>query len=118
MLHLEESLKVKIVLGTALFGSAADPQAKFNTPAAAKIVLDIYRERGYNEIDTARAYPVGAPGTCEQLLGQIDDGNWMKLGSKIKSYAPGSHQAGKIAASVQSSLEALKIPQVNFSLQF
>lgn len=77
--------QVKIVLGTALFGDISDPQVKFNTPADARIILDIFRARGYTEIDTARGYPVGAPGTSEKLLGTLNQGNWMKLDTKVVS---------------------------------
>lgn len=71
MLHSEETHKMKVVLGTALFGSSADPQAKFNTPEAAKRVLDIYRSRVYCENGTARAYPVvlqGQASNCSDNL--------------------------------------------------
>src|SRR4051794_6823290 len=98
--HSENSPRVNIVLGTALFGDAADPQAKFNTAEDAKKVLDIFRARGYTEIDTARGYPVGAPGTSEKLLGTLNDGNWMKLDTKVVSWTPGPHLKANIQTSV------------------
>lgn len=103
---------VKVVLGTALFGDAADPQAKINTPEAATKLLDVFRERGYVELDTARAYPVGAKGSCEKLLGDLDVGKWATVDSKVTSWVPGSHQKEKIAISVEGSLKALKLPKV------
>lgn len=105
---------VKIVLGTALFGDASDPQTKFRTREDAKKVLDIFRARGYNQIDTARGYPVGAPGTSEKLLGSLNDGDWMRLDSKVVSWTPGSHLNGPIQSSVNDSIEALKTKRVQF----
>ena len=61
---------IKIVLGTASLGSALSPIAKINTPEAASAFVSTFRSRGYSDIDTARAYPVGRGGTCEQLLGE------------------------------------------------
>jgi aflatoxin B1 aldehyde reductase len=116
--HSGDSHRVKVVLGTALFGDAADPQAKFNTTEEAKKVLDIFRARGYAEIDTARGYPVGAPGTSEKLLGTVNDGNWMKLDTKVVSWTPGSHLKANIKTSVDNSLEALKTTKVRSPLPF
>jgi aflatoxin B1 aldehyde reductase len=104
--------RIKVVLGTALFGDAADPQAKINTPEDAKKLLDIYRARGYTEIDTARGYPVGAPGSSERLLGEVNDGNWMTLDTKVVSWEAGTHKKERIAESVAGSLEALKTQKV------
>ena len=103
-----------MVLGTALFGDAADPQAKINTPEDAKKLLDIYRARGYTEIDTARGYPVGAPGSSERLLGGLNDGNWMTLDTKVISWEAGTHKKERIAESVAGSLDALKTQKVRF----
>src|SRR2546423_1261632 len=50
---------IKIVLGTASLGSELSPIAKINTPAAASAFISTFRARGYSDIDTARAYPVG-----------------------------------------------------------
>jgi len=116
MPHSLPSPRVKVVLGTALFGDAVDPQAKFNTPEESKKVLDIYRSRGYTEVDTARGYPVGAPGSSERLLGTANDGNWMTLDTKVVSWTPGSHKKEKIIASIQDSLEALKASKVRSTL--
>ncbi len=66
----------RIVLGTAGFGSSADPQAKFNDASTTTPLLDLFRAHGHKELDTARAYPIGAGGTAgacplPPLLSQI-----------------------------------------------
>lgn len=114
MPHSEVQPRIKVVLGTALFGDSADPQAKINTTEDAKKLLDIYRTRGYAEIDTARGYPVGAPGSSERLLGELNDGNWMTLDTKVISWEAGTHKKERIAASVEESLKALKTEKVSF----
>jgi len=116
MPHSHHSPRVKVVLGTAFFGDAVDPQVKFNTPEESKKVLDIYRSRGYTEVDTARGYPVGAPGSSERLLSTANDGNWMTLDTKVVSWTPGSHEKENIRTSIQDSLEALKASKVRSTL--
>ncbi|KAF4633955.1 hypothetical protein G7Y89_g4159 [Cudoniella acicularis] len=111
--HSGISPRVKVILGTALFGDITDPQAKFNTVEEAREVLDIYRNRGYTEIDTARAYPVGASGSSEKLLGLLNNGDWMTLDTKVVSWAAGTHEKAKIRSSVENSLDALKTPRVH-----
>lgn len=60
----------------------------------------------------ARAYPVGAPGSAERLLGELNDGSWMTLDTKVISWAAGTHQKENIAESVAGSLNALKMQKV------
>lgn len=103
----------KIIFGTASFGSSADPHAKFHSAETATPVLELLRSRKYTEIDTARAYPVGAAGTSESLLGALDVGSWATIDTKVTSWAPGSHSKAGIEASVQGSLAALRTPKVH-----
>lgn len=103
------------MLGTASVGSAGAPMAKINTVEAISEFLDSFRSRGYSDIDTARAYPVGRGGTCEQLLGsaQLKIGTWANLGTKVQSFTPGSHRPEHIAASIEKSLKALNLENVD-----
>ena len=104
----EGGQKPLIIFGTASFGTGTS-QAKFSSPALANPVLDLLRARGVSDIDTARAYPVGSPGTSEALLGALNVAEWATLSTKVTSWAPGSHTEEKIRGSVRSSLEALRI---------
>lgn len=106
---------VKVILGTASLGSAEVPMAKITTPGAASEFLDAFRSRGYLDIDTARAYPVGRGGTCEKLLGskQLKIGTWANVSTKVLSFLPGCHRPNNLAASIDKSLEALNLDNVD-----
>jgi aflatoxin B1 aldehyde reductase len=106
---------LRVILGTASIGSAKVPMAKINTVESASDFLDSFRSRGYADVDTARAYPVGRCGTCEKLLGSKDlrIGTWANVSTKVQSFLPGSHRPKNIAASIDRSLEALNIERVD-----
>jgi aflatoxin B1 aldehyde reductase len=106
---------VKVILGTASLGSAKSPIAKIHTPDAANAFVSRFRARGYSDIDTARAYPVGRGGTCEKLLGekQLRLRSWSNVSTKVSSFMPGSHRARNIDASINRSLEALNVDAVD-----
>lgn len=106
---------VKIVLGTASIGSNRSPLAKINTPEDVDPVLDLFRSRGYFEIDTARAYPIGAAGTYERLLGQRSLSKWAEVSTKVSSFMPGCHSAKSIMRSINYSLEPLNVESVDMS---
>ena len=106
---------VKVILGTASLGSALSPIAKINTVEAANAFVSKFRSRGYSDVDTARAYPVGRGGTCEKLLGekQLRLRSWSNVSTKVSSFMPGSHRARNIERSINRSLEALNVEQVD-----
>jgi aflatoxin B1 aldehyde reductase len=106
---------IKIVLGTASLGSALSPIATINTPEAASDFISTFRSRGYTDIDTARAYPVGRGGTCEKLLGEtsLRLRAWSNVSTKVSSFMPGSHRAKNIETSINKSLEALNVDSVD-----
>ena len=106
---------IKIVLGTASLGSALSGIAKINTPEAASAFVSTFRSRGYSDIDTARAYPVGRGGTCEKLLGEklLRLRAWSNVSTKVASFMPGSHRAKNIETSISRSLEALNVDSVD-----
>ncbi|KAK5079592.1 hypothetical protein LTR70_009273 [Exophiala xenobiotica] len=104
---------VKLVLGTASIGSDRSPLAKISTPEDVDPILDLFRSRGYFEIDTARAYPVGAAGTCERLLGQRSLSQWAEVSTKVSSFMPGCHSAKSIMRSINYSLESLNVESVD-----
>ncbi|OAG01349.1 Aldo/keto reductase [Paraphaeosphaeria sporulosa] len=101
-----------VVLGTASFGTGT-PQAKFNSRETAGPLLDVCQQRGVHLLDSARAYPVGNPGSAEKLLGELGAGSWATISTKVTSWAPGSHSAAKIAESVPLSLDALGVDSVD-----
>jgi aflatoxin B1 aldehyde reductase len=101
-----------VILGTTSFGTGT-PQAKFDSAKTADPLLSILRSHGITTLDTARAYPVGSPGTAEKLLGALGVGKWATISTKVTSWQPGSHSAANIAASVPTSLESLGVNSVD-----
>ncbi|EXJ84887.1 hypothetical protein A1O3_05562 [Capronia epimyces CBS 606.96] len=106
---------LRVVLGTASMGSRLSPLAKITTVEDANKFVNLFRARGYADIDTARAYPVGRGGTCEKLLGEdaLRLSKWANVSTKVSSFMPGSHRAKNIAMSIDRSLEALNMDTVD-----
>lgn len=105
--------RIKIALGTAGFGDPSDPQAKFNDASTAVPLLDLFRSHGNLELDTARAYPIGAFGTAEKLLGDLKVGEWATIDTKVRSWVPQAHTKENVAKSVNDSLASLQVDKVN-----
>jgi len=103
----------EIVLGAGVFGAETDPLARFHTPEEVQLFLNIFREHGYKQIDTARNYSPHAPGTSKPLQGQTDFASWAVTDSKIRFTGPGSHTADKIELSIRQSLEDLGVDSIN-----
>lgn len=106
---------LRVVLGTASVGSHLSPLAKITTVEELQKFVATFRSRGYLDIDTARAYPVGRGGTCEKLLGEkpLRLSKWANISTKVSSFMPGSHRAKNIALSIDRSLEALDTDSVD-----
>ena len=106
---------LRVVLGTASVGSHLSPLAKITTVEDASKFVSTFRSRGYLDIDTARAYPVGRGGTCEKLLGEkpLRLSKWANVSTKVSSFMPGSHKAKNINLSITRSLEALDADAVD-----
>lgn len=101
---------IKVVLGTASVGSKKSPMAKITSIESLRTFTSNFRARGYLDIDTARAYPVGRGGTCEQLLGEeeLKLKTWANVSTKVSSFMPGAHRAKNLQLSVNKSIEALQ----------
>jgi aflatoxin B1 aldehyde reductase len=113
--HMPSKPPLRVVLGTASLGSHQSPLAKITTTEEVSKFVSTFRARGYLDIDTARAYPVGAGGTCEKLLGEktLRLSKWANVSTKVSSFMPGSHRAKNIAISIDRSLEALDADSVD-----
>ena len=106
---------LRVVLGTASVGSKQSPLAKITTVEDLQKFVSTFRSRGYLDIDTARAYPVGRGGTCEKLLGEeaLRLSKWANISTKVSSFMPGSHRTNNINMSIDRSLEALNTDSVD-----
>ena len=113
--HIPSKPPIRVVLGTASVGSSLSPLAKISDTDAVVKFVSSFRARGYSDIDTARAYPVGRGGTCEKLLGeeQVRLATWANVSTKVSSFMPGSHKAKNIQLSIDRSLEALNTDSVD-----
>jgi aflatoxin B1 aldehyde reductase len=113
--HVPCKPPLRIILGTASLGSSQSPLARITTTDGAMKFVSSFRARGYADIDTARAYPVGRGGTCEKLLGEdkLRLGTWANVSTKVSSFMPGSHKARNIQLSINRSLEALQADSVD-----
>jgi aflatoxin B1 aldehyde reductase len=90
-----------------------DKMARYDTPEEVNQFLQIFYDRGYRNIDTARNYSPHAPGSSEPRLGAVGAGEKFIVGTKVASREPGDHKKEKIAQSVDNSIAALKINQVD-----
>ncbi|KAH6679874.1 aflatoxin B1 aldehyde reductase member 2 [Plectosphaerella plurivora] len=105
---------LNLVLGCGNVGdTAADTMARFDTPDEVKAFLDIFLERGHTQLDTARGYSPGAPGTSEPRLAAVGAGNRAIIDTKIYSFQPGNHQKAKVTEAIDDSLSKLNIKQIN-----
>lgn len=113
--HVPCKPPLRVVLGTASVGSHLSPLAKITTTEDLQKFINTFRSRGYLDIDTARAYPVGRGGTCEKLLGekQLRLSKWANVSTKVSSFMPGSHRPKNINTSIERSLEALDADTVD-----
>lgn len=85
--------------------------ARFDTLEEVKELFDAFTKRGYNRVDTSRAYSPHAPGTSEPRIGAVAGGAFI-IDTKVTS-TPGSHTKEKILQEIDGSLKELKIEQIN-----
>jgi len=104
---------LNVLLGAANFGykpSASGVQVT-SDKSLIESILQLYKENGYNQIDTARTY---GDGTSEQILSAVDYATrGFILDTKIRSYFPGAHQKELVIKSFRESLQALNAEKVN-----
>lgn len=96
----------RVILGLMTFGADEATGARITSvPEFAKI-LDLYQQRGYSEVDTARVYIGGQQEAFTREAGWKERG--LTLATKVKYPAnPGDNTADKVAASVETSLKEL-----------
>ncbi|KAK2605750.1 hypothetical protein N8I77_008565 [Diaporthe amygdali] len=96
----------RVILGLMTFGTDEATGARITSvPEFAKI-LDLYQQRGYSEVDTARVYVGGQQEAFTREAGWKERG--LTLATKVKyPNAPGENTADKVTASVETSLKEL-----------
>ncbi|KAK4096701.1 aflatoxin B1 aldehyde reductase member 2 [Parathielavia hyrcaniae] len=109
-----ERKPLNLVLGAGNIGDTSiDSIARFDTPDHVNGFLAAFLERGHTQVDTARGYSPGAPGTSEPRLGAVAAGTRFAIDTKVTSWNPGDHTKAKIIDEIDASLEALQMQQIN-----
>lgn len=106
----------RIILGLMTFGPKPESGARITDLATFNNALDVFQDRGYNEVDTARVY-VG-----RHQEGFTREANWkhrgLTLATKVQPPSnPGDNAADKVIASVETSLKELDTDCVDVSLE-
>ncbi|KAK1573693.1 NADP-dependent oxidoreductase domain-containing protein [Colletotrichum navitas] len=98
------------ILGTHSIGdSSSDPgSSHFDSEQDVQALLEAYRIRGYNHLDTARDYSPSVPGASESRLGRAKAASQFTIHTKVHSADPGDHQAAKLELSINQSLADLQ----------
>ncbi|KEY72031.1 hypothetical protein S7711_00050 [Stachybotrys chartarum IBT 7711] len=101
-----QSPKDRIILGLMTFGPKAEDGARITDVETLKKALDVFQERGYGEVDTARVY------TGRQQEAFTREAGWKERGLTLatKVQYPGQHgdnTADKVVESVETSLKEL-----------
>lgn len=111
---IAQNPKDRIILGLMTFGQAGEDNARITDLDTFKEALDLFQSRGYNEVDTARAYIGTKQEAFTRQAGWKDRG--LTLATKVIYPAnPGDNTPEKVVASVEASLEALGTDTIDVS---
>jgi aflatoxin B1 aldehyde reductase len=97
--------KDRVVLGLMTFGPDAKAGGRITDPAEYGKILDYFQSKGYNEVDTARAYIGGKQEAFTRDAGWKDRG--LTLATKHYPFEPGQHSPEKLRAACEKSLGEL-----------
>jgi aflatoxin B1 aldehyde reductase len=95
----------RIILGLMTFGPNPAKGARITDPAEYNKILDYFQSKGYNEVDTARAYVGGEQEAFTAAAGWKDRG--LTLATKHYPFQPGEHSPEKLRAANTTSLKEL-----------
>lgn len=87
--------------------------ARFDTPHEVNGFLNTFAKRGYHQVDTARMYSPQAPGTSEPRIGAVSARQSFAIDTKVGGREAGSHSKNNVLKEIDTSLEDLKINQIN-----
>jgi aflatoxin B1 aldehyde reductase len=102
---MPESKNLRVVLGLMVVGPPETPGARLTGLDNLNKALDIFQERGYHEIDTARLYLGGKQEAFTR------EARWKERGLAVATKAypltPGAHEPETLAATLETSLAEL-----------
>lgn len=103
---------INIVFGCMTFGEEGKEQARIHDLKTCQQVLDVFKQYGHNELDTARFY---GGGTCEEYLGkmEVQTKQGFKLATKVFPVPEYDHTPEGIRRAMTDSLAALKVKKVD-----
>lgn len=97
---------IRVILGLMTFGPDEQAGARITTVDEYGKVLDLFQQRGYSEVDTARVYVNGKQEAFTREVGWKERG--LTLATKVKYPKDlGDNTADKVAESVETSLKEL-----------
>lgn len=106
--------KKRVILGLMTFGTHPEQGARITDLDAFNEALDIFQQRGYNEVDTARTYVGGTQEAFTKAARWKERG--LTLATKVQyPNQPGDNTAAKVVASVETSLRELGTDCVDVS---
>ena len=101
--------QLQIILGTARYGIYDGSQ--FNNGETVRSAIDLAKRYGVTTIDSARRYPGENSGSSEMVIGQAKPTD-ITIDTKVLSLE-GSHTPENLQESIDKSLSALGLKQVN-----
>ena len=103
--------KPRIILGLMVQGPEGSPGARMTSLDDFKQALDIFQERGYKELDTARLYIGGQHEGFTRQAGWKERG--LSIGTKLWPLPPGSHEPEALTRDFETSLKELGTDSVD-----
>jgi aflatoxin B1 aldehyde reductase len=104
----------RVILGLMTFGPDEATGARITDLSQYAKVLDVFQQRGYNEVDTARVYVGGKQEAFTREARWKERG--LTLATKVQYPGePGANTADKVSSSVETSLKELGTDAVDVS---
>ncbi|KAL7629817.1 hypothetical protein AAE478_001340 [Parahypoxylon ruwenzoriense] len=101
----------RIILGLMVIGPEGSPGARMTSLDDFNQALDIFQERGYNELDTARLYIGGKQEGFTRQAGWKERG--LSVGTKLWPLPPGSHEPEALIPAFETCLKELGTASVD-----
>ncbi|KAI1077895.1 Aldo/keto reductase [Whalleya microplaca] len=103
--------KPRIILGLMVLGPEGQSGARLTGLDNFKQALDIFQQRGYNEIDTARIYVGGLQEAYTREAGWKERG--LSIATKVYPLQPGAHEPENLVKTFEKSLQELGTDSVD-----
>ncbi|KAI0832287.1 Aldo/keto reductase [Hypoxylon sp. FL0890] len=108
---MAEQGKPRIILGLMVIGPEGSPGARMTSLDDFQEALNIFQERGYNELDTARLYVGGQQESFTKRAGWKERG--LSIGTKFWPQPAGSHEPQALTHTLKTSLKELGTDSVD-----